>query len=199
MQSKAKIEHVRRVNMGILRKILPLIASIISIIMIFVTENDSSLDYPQEFKSVYFTLILFSLFYLYIQMKKVRFPPENWKYKLIASLCSFWLFVNQFYIWLCTNIWSVEYNVYSVYLIATFAVFVLAYFQYVYFEKMNYTFQKIIGIMASILLIAGGIWSFVWNYYDQAVICVCTLLLNLTDLISVNSDRITVENGVNKE
>lgn len=167
--------------------------------MFFVTQDDYGGDYPHEFKGVYFTLAIFSLFYLYVQMKGVQFPFENWKYKLIVSLCSFWLFVNQFYIWLRTDVWSMEYNVYSVYLIVTFAVFVLTYFQNVYCEKLNYSFQKAIGITASILLTAGGMWAFVWSYYDQTIICACTLLLTLTDFISINSDKITVENGVNKE
>lgn len=197
MQSKAKIEHVRRVNMGILRKILPLISSIISIIMIFVTENDSSLDYPQEFKSVYFTLILFSLFCVYIQMKEIKFPFENWKHTLTASLCSFWLFINQLHIWLCSNNWNTEYNIYSIFLIIAFGAFVLTYFQNIYCQKTNFSFQAFICITALILLGAGGVWAFILKYYDQAIVCICTFLLALTDFISINSDKIIVESGGN--
>lgn len=53
--------------------------------------------------------------------------------------------------------------------------------------------------MASVLLTVGEFWSCVWRYYDQAVICASTLLLALTDFISINSDGITVEIGNDKE
>lgn len=94
---------------------------------------------------------------------------------------------------------QLEYRIQYVFyiLIIAFGAFVLTYFQNIYCQKINFSFRTFICITALILLGAGGVWAFILKYYDQAIVCICTFLLALTDFISINSDKIIVESGGN--